>query len=200
MDIVAAERKDCASLDHIENYVPKALISLGPDSASSLVDDSYVEKHGGASIMYEEKTSTAAWLEALVCIGVNTSCAFMWTTCAGAPNVMSEWMEVSLTRINWLSNASAICNTVFSLLTAWVYEKFGIKASVSDSSFIGICKKKNSIGTLDHCLCCLEYIWMLDKMYRHTGALRKKIHDCHVGPVHCKHRRTVNLQVGSSTF
>lgn len=78
----------------------------------------------------EEKTSIAAWIEVIVCIGVSTSCSFMWGTGSSVPNIMSKWMNVSLTQINWLSNASAICNTVFSLATAWAYEKFGIKTSV----------------------------------------------------------------------
>jgi hypothetical protein len=127
------ESKDRAHLDHVEIYTQKALRKSncrGSDSASSFIGDSFSEKQ--ANVLYEEKTSAAAWIETLVCIGVSTSCAFMWTTCAGAPNIISKWMEVSLTQINWLSNASAICNTVFSLLTAWAYEKFGIKASVSD--------------------------------------------------------------------
>lgn len=125
--------------EHIENYADiqdrrlvKNDTSLSDSTflstASSATNVAVQEKEG--VIVIEEKTSTAAWIETLVCIGVSTSCAFMWTTGASAPNVMSQWMDVSLSQINWLSNASAICNTIFSLFTAWAYEKIGMKTSV----------------------------------------------------------------------
>lgn len=202
------ETKDSAHLDLIENHSQKTFVNntnLGADSASSFIDDTYSEKVGGTNVLYEEKTSVAAWVEILVCMGVSTSCAFMWTTCAGVPNIMSKWMEVSLTQINWLSNASSICNTSFSLLTAWAYEKFGIKTSVSDYFFFFCIYIYQNLEmnlhvnyTSDHCLRCSEYSWMLDKMYLYISAFRKKILDSHVGPVHCKHRRSIDLQVSES--
>ncbi|KAF1804228.1 major facilitator superfamily domain-containing protein [Mucor lusitanicus] len=103
-----------------------------------------------------EKTSTAAWIETLVCIGVSTSCAFMWTTSASAPNVMSQWMDVSLSQINWLSNASAICNTVFSLFTAWAYERIGIKTSII------LCAVFNTIGCW---IRCIAIVLPIEKRY-----------------------------------
>ena len=134
--------QDKSNFEHIENYVTdqnKTLVKndtnmsastfLSISSSATNVAKPFQEKEG--IIIIEEITSAAAWIETLVCIGVSTSCAFMWTTGASAPNVMSQWMNVSLSQINWLSNASAICNTVFSLLTAWAYERIGIKASVN---------------------------------------------------------------------
>jgi hypothetical protein len=134
--------QDKSNFERIENYVTdqnKTLVKNDTDmsdstflyisSSATNVAKPFQEKEG--IIIIEEITSTAAWIETLVCIGVSTSCAFMWTTGASAPNVMSQWMNVSLSQINWLSNASAICNTVFSLLTAWAYERIGIKASVN---------------------------------------------------------------------
>lgn len=101
----------------------------------------------------EEKTSAAAWIETIVCIGVSASCAFMWATGASSPNIMSKWMDVSLTQINWLSNASAICNTAFSLSTAWAYERFGIKASVYISDIIRVYLTDYSLSRLFVVLC-----------------------------------------------
>lgn len=133
------EQDKSSHFEHIEDHATiqdKRLIK----NDTSMSDSTYLSTSSSATnvavqekegiIVIEEKTSTAAWLETLVCIGVSTSCAFMWTTGASAPNVMSQWMNVSLSQINWLSNASAICNTVFSLFTAWAYERIGIKTSV----------------------------------------------------------------------
>lgn len=98
---------------------------------------------------YEEKTSTAAWIEALICVGLNSSCAIMWMTAPSTPSVMSAWMDCSLTQLNWLSNAAAICNTLFSLLTAWAYEKIGIKASII------LCGVINTAGCWIRCIAIL---------------------------------------------
>lgn len=95
---------------------------------------------------HEEKTSLAAWAQTAVCVIINSCCAIMWMTASSVPSVMSEWMGTSLTQLNWLSNASAICNTLFSLPTAWVYEKYGIKTSII------ICAIVNALGCWIRCL------------------------------------------------
>ncbi|EPB84791.1 hypothetical protein HMPREF1544_08434 [Mucor circinelloides 1006PhL] len=149
------EQDKFSHFEHIENHATiqdKRLVK----NDTSMSDSTYLSTSSSATnvavqekegiIVIEEKTSTAAWLETLVCIGVSTSCAFMWTTGASAPNVMSQWMNVSLSQINWLSNASAICNTVFSLFTAWAYERIGIKASII------LCAVFNTVGCWIRCI------------------------------------------------
>ncbi|KAG2215628.1 hypothetical protein INT46_006232 [Mucor plumbeus] len=159
--------QDKSNFEHIENYVTdqnKTLVKndtnmsastfLSISSSATNVAKPFQEKEG--IIIIEEITSAAAWIETLVCIGVSTSCAFMWTTGASAPNVMSQWMNVSLSQINWLSNASAICNTVFSLLTAWAYERIGIKASII------LCAVINTIGCW---IRCIAIVLPIEKRY-----------------------------------
>ncbi|KAI9475399.1 MAG: major facilitator superfamily domain-containing protein [Benjaminiella poitrasii] len=107
-----------------------------------------------------ERTSWMAWIETAVCVGVNMSCAFMWGTGSSVPILMSAWMKVNLTQVNWLSNASAICNTLFSLTTAWAYEKLGIKTSII------VCAVLNTVGCWIRCLAIIlpsdqRYIVML---------------------------------------
>ncbi|KAI9356331.1 major facilitator superfamily domain-containing protein [Pilaira anomala] len=97
------------------------------------------------------KTSIQAWLLAFSCIMVNCFCAVMWMTASSVPAVMSEWMKISLTELNWLSNASAICNTIFSLPTAWFYERFGIKTSVV------VCAVFNSLGCWIRCFAIIAH-------------------------------------------
>ncbi|KAI8647187.1 major facilitator superfamily domain-containing protein [Parasitella parasitica] len=157
--------QDKSNFEHIEDYTidqDKRLIKndtslstfLSTSSSATNVAVEFQEKEGITVI--EEKTSAVAWIETLVCMGVSTSCAFMWTTGASAPNVMSQWMNVSLSQINWLSNASAICNTVFSLLTAWAYEKIGIKASIV------LCAVINTVGCW---IRCIAIILPIEKRY-----------------------------------
>ncbi|CAO0789450.1 unnamed protein product [Mucor circinelloides] len=128
------EQDKFSHFEHIENHATiqdKRLVK----NDTSMSDSTYLSTSSSATnvavqekegiIVIEEKTSTAAWLETLVCIG---------------------WMNVSLSQINWLSNASAICNTVFSLFTAWAYERIGIKASII------LCAVFNTVGCWIRCI------------------------------------------------
>ncbi|KAI8884429.1 MFS general substrate transporter [Backusella circina FSU 941] len=83
-------------------------------------------------------TTWVAWLQIANVILVNSACSMMWMSAASTPLVSSEWLQASLTRTNWLSNVSAICNSVFSVLTAWSYERFGIKANIIFSAVINL--------------------------------------------------------------
>lgn len=78
----------------------------------------------------EGSTSLVAWLFCICIMVVNTVCAWMWVTTASAPLSFATWMNVDYAGVNWLSNVSAIFNTVFSLIAGWSYERFGIKKSV----------------------------------------------------------------------
>ncbi|GAA5809613.1 hypothetical protein MFLAVUS_003024 [Mucor flavus] len=92
------------------------------------------------------KTSVQAWCLTFTCVMVNCFCAVMWMTASSTPAVMSLWMDISLTKLNWLSNASAICNSIFSLPTAWFYERYGVKTAII------LCGAVNAIGCWIRCL------------------------------------------------
>lgn len=104
----------------------------------------------------EGVTSPLAWLGAIVCFAINCSCAMMWMTGPSTPAVMSKWMDVSLTQLNWLSNASSIVNSIFSLCTAWAYDKFGLKYSLI------LCGLINTLGCW---IRCIAIIAPADKRY-----------------------------------
>ncbi|CAO3595279.1 unnamed protein product [Absidia cylindrospora] len=78
----------------------------------------------------KEETSWIAWVLVLVVISINTASAMMWMTASSLPTAAVSYFNVTLTEINWLSNLSAILNTVFSLPSAWSYERFGLKKSI----------------------------------------------------------------------
>ena len=73
-----------------------------------------------------------AWAVTACVMIVNAACVIMWTTMSSAPISTMEWMQIDLTKLNWLSNVAAICNGTFSLVAAYAYERFGIKTCVSN--------------------------------------------------------------------
>jgi FLVCR family MFS transporter 7 len=142
-------------INHVEDFTNQSSSSNSSDtSLASLSSPMKEEEDKKKSLQqqqdsFEEKTSMAAWIETLVCVGLNSSCAMMWMTASSTPVVMSAWMDCTLTQLNWLSNAAAICNTIFSLLTAWSYEKIGIKMSII------LCGVINTAGCWIRCIAIL---------------------------------------------
>ncbi|KAI7849847.1 major facilitator superfamily domain-containing protein [Circinella umbellata] len=91
-------------------------------------------------------THWSAWYVTACVMIVNAACAIMWTTMSSAPVSTMEWMQVDLTKLNWLSNVAAISNATFSLVAAYAYERFGIKTCLVGSAFI------NCIGCWIRCI------------------------------------------------
>ncbi|KAG1165314.1 hypothetical protein G6F36_013418 [Rhizopus arrhizus] len=88
----------------------------------------------------QEQTTTWAWLGTVVCMVLNSSCAIMWMTASSTPTVMADWMAISLTQLNWLSNGSAILNALVSFITPLAYDKLGIRSSLI------LCGLLNALG------------------------------------------------------
>lgn len=76
-------------------------------------------------------TTWIAWVQVINIMLINGCCSLMWSSGASAPHAVSHWLDVRLTALNWLSNSSAVINTIFSLVTGWSYQRFGIKPNVS---------------------------------------------------------------------
>jgi hypothetical protein len=75
-------------------------------------------------------TTWVAWLQLGSIILINTACSIMWMSACSSPIAVSQWLNISFSQLNWLSNASAIINSIFSVVTGWSYERYGIKANV----------------------------------------------------------------------
>ncbi|KAI8144123.1 major facilitator superfamily domain-containing protein [Fennellomyces sp. T-0311] len=94
-------------------------------------------------------THWTAWFVTVCVMLVNAACAIMWTTGSSAPISLSEWMQVDLSHLNWLSNIAAISNAIFSLLAPWAYDRFGIKLCIVLSGCM------NGIGCWIRCISIL---------------------------------------------
>lgn len=144
----------------------------------------------------QEQTTTWAWLGTVVCMVLNSSCAIMWMTASSTPTVMADWMAISLTQLNWLSNGSAILNALVSFITPLAYDKLGIRSSVSIpppslSWFI----PPNPLFSLAHFMWSVERLGLLGSNLGHPCADWKKICVVYDRTDDCQSRRTFGLQV-----
>lgn len=116
-------------------YIPSSLpIIAGNSSSSSSLKSSFsssrssANKNNQSNIIYG--TTWIAWLQVISIMLVNSACSLMWMSGSSSPMAVSEWLKVDFTALNWLSNVSAIINTLFSLATGWSYQRFGIKSNI----------------------------------------------------------------------
>ncbi|KAI8083020.1 major facilitator superfamily domain-containing protein [Halteromyces radiatus] len=84
------------------------------------------------------EVSYVAWMVVFCVVLLNTAVNLTWLSASSAPEATSQWMQVSFTSLNWLSNICAILNTVVSLPTAWAYERLGIKITLVIAGFINM--------------------------------------------------------------
>ncbi|ORX60621.1 MFS general substrate transporter [Hesseltinella vesiculosa] len=97
-------------------------------------------------VVEKEHTSMMAWVVVVVTVAINSACAVMWMTGSCIPTAGPEYFGIDLTQLNWLSNISAILNTVGSLPSAWCYEYLGIKKSMILAATL------NTVGCWIRCL------------------------------------------------
>lgn len=97
-------------------------------SDSSTIDEDAVEK---SQLHAYEKTSIVAWFELAALCGLASSCSLMWLSFSVVSDISVKWLDVDMTGVNWLGNATALMYIFTSLITGWFFERFGVKRSVS---------------------------------------------------------------------
>lgn len=76
------------------------------------------------------KTSVLAWIVTLECVAVIFSAAIMLLTAPSAPIATAAWLSVSFTKLNWISNVTAIFDMLACCTTFYINDKYGIKISI----------------------------------------------------------------------
>lgn len=79
----------------------------------------------------ELKTYPIAWLLLFFIVAIRAAVAIFANTFSPIPSVTADFMGISLSNINWLYNTMAICYIVASFFTSYLYQKIGVKWSVS---------------------------------------------------------------------
>lgn len=97
-------------------------------SDSSTIDEDAVEK---SQLHAYDKTSLVAWFELAALCGLASSCSLMWLSFSVVSDISVKWLDVDMTGVDWLGNATAFMYVFTSLITGWFFERFGVKRSVS---------------------------------------------------------------------
>jgi hypothetical protein len=94
--------------------------------------------HGMHTPPKKEQVSPWAWFVIGGAVLLNTAVNLTWLSASSAPRSTSLWMQVSYPTLNWLSNVSAILNTLVSIPLPYFYERFGIKANLIVAGLINM--------------------------------------------------------------
>ncbi|KAI8338523.1 major facilitator superfamily domain-containing protein [Chlamydoabsidia padenii] len=112
--------------------------------------------------------SISPWLVVGGVVLLNTAVNLTWLSASSAPRSTSLWMQVSYPTLNWLSNVSAILNTIVSIPLPYFYERFGIKTNLVVAGII------NMLGCWVRCLAVLmpsKYRFLIVMMGQSLAAI-----------------------------
>jgi hypothetical protein len=79
----------------------------------------------------EYKTYPVAWVLLFFMVILRSAIAIYNNTFSPIPTVTAEFLGISLSKINWLYNVMGLAYVTTSFFTSWLYQKAGIKWSVS---------------------------------------------------------------------
>jgi hypothetical protein len=99
---------------------------------ASISDSSTLDEHeqGRTEKPESDQTSLVAWFELAALCGLASSCSLMWLSFSAVTDISVKWLDVNITAVSWLGNATALMYIFTSLITGWFFEKFGVKNSV----------------------------------------------------------------------
>lgn len=78
------------------------------------------------------QTSLMAWFELAALCALASSCSIMWLSFSVVTDISVKWLDVNISSVSWLGNATALMFIFTSLITGWFFEKYGVKNSVSN--------------------------------------------------------------------
>jgi hypothetical protein len=96
-------------------------------SDTSTLDQSNHEKEEDPEF---NQTSLMAWFELAALCALASSCSIMWLSFSVVTDVSIVWLDVDISSVSWLGNATALMFIFTSLITGWFFEKYGVKNSV----------------------------------------------------------------------
>ncbi|KAI8583214.1 hypothetical protein K450DRAFT_268732 [Umbelopsis ramanniana AG] len=76
------------------------------------------------------QTSLMAWFELAALCALASSCSIMWLSFSVVTDVSVVWLNVDISSVSWLGNATALMYIFTSLITGWFFEKYGVKNSM----------------------------------------------------------------------
>lgn len=100
---------------------------IGPNSTIN----STSQQSTAATTAPELKTYPIAWVLLFFIVVIRAAVAIFSNTFSPIPSVTADFLGISLSSINWLYNTMAICYIVASFFTSYLYQKIGVKWSVS---------------------------------------------------------------------
>ncbi|KAI8068392.1 major facilitator superfamily domain-containing protein [Gongronella butleri] len=107
-------------------------IALECDAEKGQLDASLAIADEGEGVGWQ------AWTVEAGVMMLNVALSMAWLSASSAPRSAAMWLQVSFPLLNWLVNVCSIVNTLLSLPTAWIYERFGIKTTLVAAALLNL--------------------------------------------------------------
>jgi MFS family permease len=115
---------------------------MNQEKYSNINDDDLSELGSSTVVDFEEKSKTVAespktypeaWLALFLLVLLRAAISVFQFTYSAVPTITSEFFHVSLSAVNWLANIQTLIYVLVSFFTGWIFQRVGVKRSVSFS-------------------------------------------------------------------
>lgn len=100
-----------------------------------IIDDDSSSESGRTTVVdpfvFPLKTYPQAWIALLFLVILRTAISVFQFTFSVVPTLTGEMFNVSLTAVNWLANVQGVMYVFMSFFTGWIFQRLGVKRSVS---------------------------------------------------------------------
>lgn len=107
-------------------------IQENKDDLVSVTSKTVIEIPQTKSPQFELRTYPQAWIALFLLVLLRTAVSVFQFTFSVVPSITSEYFNVSLSAVNWLANIQCIIYVIMSFFTGFIFEKLGVKRSVSN--------------------------------------------------------------------
>lgn len=101
---------------------------------------------------FKLKTYPQAWFALLLLVLLRTAVSVFQFTFSVVPTFTSEYFGVTLSAVNWLANIQCIIYVIMSFFTGFIFEKLGVKRSVSSGRYDAILSNNVICSSINYCV------------------------------------------------
>ncbi|KAI8384285.1 uncharacterized protein BYT42DRAFT_632494 [Radiomyces spectabilis] len=134
----------------------------GSISTSSSTDVSESVNNGSVvdHKTFTPRTYPQAWLALFLLVLLRIAVSVFQFTFSVIPSLTGQFLGVSLTAVNWLANVQGLAYVFLSFFTGWIFERLGVKRSVSLANE-GFCSNEKKILITSNYGAILLYIVLI---------------------------------------
>lgn len=99
-------------------------------SAAEEEGEDRVSSNAPSVVFTEPNTYKRAWFALLLVVLLRIAVSVFQFSYSVVPGITAEYLNVSLTAVNWFATVTGLTYVIVSIYTGWIFENLGVRRSV----------------------------------------------------------------------